>query len=98
MGNGTPDSLTALLREAGPFIPARDGRGFSNNGEGFTLEEAAVLSYIYQGVLDDVALLGVDAFRNGLDPFSSDVPVGGATGLPAVAIDCVINQVSGGIS
>jgi hypothetical protein len=97
MGNSTGQSLTALLRVAGPFIPARDAYGFSNNGEGFTLEDAAVLRNIYQGVLDNVSLLGVDALRTALDSFSFDVPVLGATGLPAVAIDTIINQVSSGI-
>ena len=97
MGNRTGVSLTALLREAGPFVPARDAYGFSNNPEGFTLEDAAVLRNIYQGVLDQVSMLGVDILRTALSTFSFDVPVLGATGLPAAAIDYVINQVSGGI-
>ena len=97
MGNRTGASVTGLLRQAGPFIPARDAYGFSNNPEGFTQEDAAVLRGIYQGVLDQVSSLGVDALRNALGAVSFDVPVVGATGLPAVAIDYVVNQVSGGI-
>ena len=97
MGNRTGASLTGLLRQAGPFIPARDAYGFSNNPEGFTLEDAAILRNMYQGVVDQVSLLGVDALRTALNSFSFDVPVYGPTGLPAVAIDYVMNQVSGGI-
>ena len=85
MGNRTGVSLTALLRQAGPFIPARDAYGFSNNPEGLTLEDAAILRNIHQGVLDQVSALGVDALRTALNSFSFDVPVLGATGLPAVA-------------
>jgi hypothetical protein len=97
MGNETGASLTALLRQAGPFIPARDAYGFSNNPEGFTLEDGAVLRNIFQGVVDDVSLLGVEALRSALNAFSFEVPVVGATGLPAVVIDYVVNQVSGDI-
>lgn len=97
MGNQTGDSLTALLRQAGPFIPARDAYNFSNNPEGFTLEDAAVLRNIYQGVIDDVSLLGIEALRTTLNGFSFEVPVLGATGLPAVVIDYVVNQVTADI-
>lgn len=97
MGNETGVSLTALLREAGPFIPARDAYGFSNNPEGFTLEDADILRNIYQGVLDQVSSLGIDALRSALESFSIDVPILGATGLSAVATDTVINQLTASI-
>lgn len=96
LGGRTGNSLSALLRAAGPFIPARDAYSFTNSAEGITLEDAAILRGIYQGVVNDVAQLGADALRNALGALSIDVPLAGAVGLPAVAID-VMNQVAGDI-
>lgn len=95
--NAASPSMNALLRLTGPFKPARDAWQFPNAGASLTLEDAAVLRGIYQGFVDDVALIGVDTLRTTLAALSFTVPGAGATGLPAAAIDLVVNQVTGDI-
>jgi len=95
--NAASPSMNALLRLTGPFKPARDAWQFPNAGAGLTLEDAAVLRGIYQGFVDDVALIGVDTLRAALAALSFTVPGAGATGLPAAAIDLVVNQITGDI-
>lgn len=90
-------SMNALLRLTGPFIPLRDAYNFTNSPQGFTLEDASVLRNIYQGFVDNVALIGVDTLRTALTGLSFTIPGAGATGLPAVAIDAVENQVTADI-
>jgi hypothetical protein len=89
-------SVSALLRSAGPFVATRDAYHFSNSpGQAFTEEDAAILRQHFQGLVDQVSLIGIQILRSALDAFSFSVPIAGATGLPAAAIDFVINQVTG---
>jgi hypothetical protein len=50
------DSVTALLRKAGPFQAERDGYVFTNTDWPITEEDAQVLRQRYQGLIDAVSL------------------------------------------
>lgn len=88
------DSLTALLRKAGPFKAERDGYVFTNSGWPITEEDAHVLREHYQGLVDPVAVLGIGVLRTALTSLSFSVPTG-TIGLPIAAVDFVINDVTG---
>ncbi len=88
------DSLTALLRKAGPFKAKRDGYVFTNSGWPITEEDAQILRQRYQGLVDAVALIGIHTIREALAALSFSVPLVGTEGLPGAAIDLVLNQVT----
>jgi len=89
------NSVTALLRKAGPFKADRDAYGFTNKGWPITEEDARVLRERYQGLVDKISLIGVDAIRTALSRLSFSIPIAGPVGLPAAAISYVINEVTG---
>lgn len=92
------DSVTALLRKAGPFVASRDGYRFrngDNDGWPITEEDARVLREHYQGLVDPVSILGIGALRTALTTLSISVPLVGTVGLPIAAIDFVIDKVTG---
>ncbi len=95
LGRFPNNSVTALLRTAGPFVVPRDAYKFSNAGLAFTEEDAAIVRAKFQGLVDSVALIGIQIIRASLAAFSVSLPLVGATGLPAAAIDLVINKVTG---
>ncbi|MFO1428884.1 MAG: hypothetical protein U1F76_01895 [Candidatus Competibacteraceae bacterium] len=88
-------SVTALLRKTGPFKPSRDAFPFSNTGWPITGEDAQVLRERYQRLIDNVSLIGIEVIRTALAGLSFSLPVRGTLNLPAVAIDYVINEISG---
>lgn len=94
VGAAHVESVTELLRRAGPFIPARDAYSFLNEAESFTLEDARAVRAMYQAPLDGVATAGIEAVRVALSVASFAVPILGPTGLPGPAIDWVVEQVS----
>jgi hypothetical protein len=91
------NSVSALLRRAGPFSAERDAYRFTNGDPGWpiTEEDARILWERYQGQIDRLAVLGVGLLRTALSGFTVSVPLAGSTGLPVAAIDFVINEVSG---
>jgi hypothetical protein len=80
------NSVTALLRKTGPFIAERDGYQFTNSAWSITEEDAVVLRERYQRLVDQVALVGIEAIRSALGSLSFTV-LGAPVGLSAVAID-----------
>jgi hypothetical protein len=96
LGPFPENSVSAMLRAAGPFVASRDAYHFSNSpGQAFTAEDAAIVRQHFQGLVDQVSLIGIAMLRAALTAFSFSVPVAGPTGLPAAAVDYVINQVTG---
>lgn len=89
------DSVTALLRKTGPFKSSRDAFPFYNSAWPITDEDARVLREHYQGLIDNVSLIGVEVIRTALAGLSFSLPLAGTLNLPAVAIDYVINEISG---
>jgi hypothetical protein len=89
------DSMTALLRRTGPFVADRDAFRFTNQAWPITEEDARTLRERFQPEVDGVALVGVEIVREALLALRVTVPVAGPTGLPAVAIDYVIDEVTG---
>ena len=89
------DSVTALLRKAGPFNAFRDAYRFTNSGWPITEEDARVLREHYQGLVDPMAALGIGLLRTALTSLSFSVPLVGTMGLPIAAVDFVINEVTG---
>lgn len=89
------DSVAALLRKAGPFQVARDAYRFTNKGWPITEEDARVLREHYQRFVEPISVIGIGLVRAALARLSFSVPLGGPVGLPAVAIDFVINKVTG---
>jgi hypothetical protein len=87
-------SIAALLRKTGPFLAERDAYGFTNAGWAITEEDARVLREHYQSLVEPVSLIGIEVLRHSLSALSFTIPIVGAVGLPAVAIDYVINQVT----
>lgn len=91
-------SVTALLRKAGPFEPTRDAYRFrngDNDGWPITEEDTQVLRERYQHLVEPVSILGIEALRRALTGLSFSLPLSGATvGLPVVAVDYVINEVT----
>jgi hypothetical protein len=94
LGGAGGESVASLMRVAGPFMPARDAYGFSNDREGFTLEDSAAVRAIFQAPLDATAAVGVEVVRTALAAASFSVPIVGPTGLPGAAIDFVIEQIT----
>jgi hypothetical protein len=86
------DSVTALLRKAGPFKEDRDAYPFQNNDPGWPItgEDARVLRQRYQRLIEPVSILGIGALRTAL----MSIKIGPA-GLPIAAVDFVINEVAG---
>jgi hypothetical protein len=90
------NSVSAMVRSAGPFVASRDAFHFSNSpGQAFTEEDAAILRQHYQPFLDRVSAIGIDILRSALSSYSFSVPIAGTMGLPGVAVDFVIERVSG---
>lgn len=89
------ESVTALLRRAGPFIAQRDAFRFSNGGWPITDQDAAVLRAKYQSVVNATWTLGIHALRGALVKFGVQLPFLGTVGLPSLAVDYVISRVSG---
>ena len=87
-------SLSNVLRAAGPFVPTRDSYIFSNAGQAITLEDARILREHFQSYIDGVSDIGIDLLRASLRAYTFSVPILGATGLPGVAVDFVIDKVS----
>jgi hypothetical protein len=91
------DSVTALLRKAGPFKAERDAYIFENDKPPWpiTEEDARVLRQRYQRLVEPVSILGIGAVRTALMGLTFSVPVVGSVGLPIAAVDFVINEVTG---
>jgi hypothetical protein len=90
------NSVTALLRKAGPFDARRDAYRFTNGDPGWpiTEEDARALRERYQRHVDRLSVIGIAALRTALSGFTVSVPLAGTTALPVAAIDFVINRVS----
>lgn len=87
-------SVTSLLRKAGPFKPERDAYQFRNNdGWPITEEDARVIRGYYQPVVNSVSGIGIDMLRRSLNVLTFSTPLG-TVGLPDVVIDHVINKVT----
>jgi hypothetical protein len=90
------ESVTALLRKTGPFMPARDAFGFTNSNPAWPLtdEDARVLRERYELLVDASVLFEIDFIRHGLTDFSVSLAPFGVIGLPGAAIDFVIDQIT----
>lgn len=90
------NSVTALLRKAGPFDAGRDAYRFTNGAPGWpiTEEDARALRERYQRHVDHLSVVGIAALRTALRGFTVSVPVAGTVALPVAAIDFVINKVT----
>lgn len=88
------NSVTALLRKAGPFEAERDGYLFTNGGWPITEEDASVLRRRYQKHIDLLFGIGIAKLRTRLKEIAIPVPVVGLMWLPEEAIDFVTNKVS----
>lgn len=89
------NSVTALLRKAGPFDAGRDAYRFTNGNPSWpiTEEDARVLREHYRRQIDRLFVIGIAMLRTALSGFTFSV-AGAKTGLPVAAIDFVINKVS----
>jgi len=87
-------SVAALLRKAGPFQVPRDAYRFTNKGWPITEEDARALREHYQRLVEPISVIGIGLVRAALAGFSISSPLGPVS-LPAVAIDFVINKVTG---
>lgn len=93
-----PGSLKGVLAAAGPFVASHDAFAFTNSGWTITEDEALVLRERYQGAVDAVKLVGIEALRTALSGISVGVPIVGTVGLPALAIDEIIRRVTGALT
>lgn len=92
------NSVTALLRKAGPFEATRDAyrfRNSDNDGWPITEEDARILRERYQELIEPVSIIGIVAVRTALSGLSFSIPISGPVGLPIAAIDFVVNEVAG---
>ena len=87
------DSLSALLRKAGPFKPDRDAYLFSNGSWAITEEDARVLRERYLQLVDPMAAIGSGMLRTALTGLAFSLVVD-TVGLPIAAVNFVIDQVA----
>jgi hypothetical protein len=90
LGHFPNNSANAMLRTAGPFVALRDAYHFTNGGVVITESDAVLLRQHFQGLVDDVAGIGIGLLRAALGAVS----LGPVTGLPGAGIDLVVNKVS----
>lgn len=87
-------SVSALLRKTGPFKVSRDAYRFTNAGWPIIEEDARVLRERYGALIEPVSVVGIGLLRTALGGLRFSASPVNTVGLPAAAIDFVINEVA----
>ncbi len=88
------DSVTSLLRVAGPFDAPRDGFVFTNSRLPILESDAAQLRSRYQGAIDVVSAAVIDLIKQGLNGVSVSVFALPDISLPDLVIDKVLEEIT----